>query len=356
MRIAIDAMGGDFAPRAPVTGAFEVAREDGLQLLLVGDRGRIERELELLGGPEGHLERGRLEVVHASEVVTMDDPATTPIRKKRDSSLRVCAELVKAGEARAMVTAGNTGAAMITAKMVLGTIPGVDRPALAAILPNSVRRTVLLDVGANVDSKPGYLRQFAVMGHFFAQEVLGARSPRIGLMSIGEEEGKGSDLTREVYKVLETTGLNFVGNVEGGDVFSGAVDVIVTDGFVGNVVIKAAEALAELMGQMLREELGRSSRTRAGYLLAKPGFDRFRRRVDYREYGAAPLLGVQGGCLIGHGHSGVKAVKSAIRRAREFVAADLDRKIREKVAELHSQEERLLKPERKPVPHAETIG
>ena len=356
MRIAIDAMGGDFAPRAPVTGAFEVAGEDGLHLLLVGDRGRIERELELLGGSEGRIDRGRIEVVHAGEVVTMDDPATTPIRKKRDSSLRVCAELVKAGRARAMVTAGNTGAAMITAKMVLGTIPGVDRPALAAILPNSVGRTVVLDVGANVDSKPAYLRQFAVMGHFFAQEVLGARSPRIGLMSIGEEEGKGSDLIREVYKVLETTGLNFVGNVEGRDVFSGAVDVIVTDGFVGNVLIKAAEALAELMGQMLREEVGRSSRTRAGYLLAKPGFDRFRRRVDYREYGAAPLLGVQGGCFIGHGRSGVKAVKSAIRSAREFVAVDLDRKIREKVAELHSQEERLLPRQRKPVPRAEPIG
>lgn len=338
-----------------MTGALEAAREDGLSLLLVGDRARIERELAQSGADAGDS-RDRIEVVHAPEVVTMDDPAITPIRKKRHSSLRICAELVQEGRARAMVTAGNTGAAMITAKMVMGTIPGVDRPALAAILPNAVGRTVLLDVGANVDSKPTYLRQFAVMGHFFAQEVLRTRSPRIGLMSIGEERDKGSDLTREVFKVLETTGLNFVGNVEGGDVFSGAVDVIVSDGFVGNVVIKSAEALAELMGQMLREELGRSSRTRAGYLLAKPGFDRFRRRVDYREYGAAPLLGVQGGCLIAHGRSTQRAMQSAIRRAREFVAADLDHKIRVKVAELHSQEEKLLGGDRKPVPRAETIG
>jgi len=353
MHIAVDAMGGDFAPRAAVAGALEVAKEDGLHLLLVGDRRRIGQELDRLGGPDG-----RIEVVHASEVVGMDEPAITPIRKKRHSSLRVCAELVKEGRARAMVTAGNTGAAMIAAKMVMGTIPGVDRPALAAILPNAVgRRTVLLDVGANVDAKPAYLRQFAVMGHFYAQEVMGSVAPRIGLMSIGEEEGKGSELTREVYKVLETTGLNFVGNVEGRDLFSGAVDVIVTDGFVGNVVLKSAEALADLMGQMLREEMGRSSRTRMAYLFAKPGFDRFRRRVDYREYGAAPLLGVRGGCFIAHGRSGTKALKSAVRRAREFVAADLDHEIREKVAELHSQEEKLLKPkERREAPKAETIG
>lgn len=379
MRIAIDAMGGDLAPGATVGGAYRAASEDGVSVLLVGDRDRIRRELDALidGGPEDlelqDRDRGasaeasggerpagdpadRIEIVHAPEVVGMDEPATTPIRKKPRSSLRVCAELVKEGRARAMVTAGNTGAAMIAAKMVMGTLPGVDRPALAAVMPNAVGRTVLLDVGANVDAKPAYLRQFAVMGHFYAQEVLGIRSPKIGLMSIGEEEGKGSDLTREVYKVLETTGLNFVGNVEGRDVFSGAVDVIVSDGFVGNVVLKSAEALADLMNHMLKQELARSSRTRMGYVLAKPGFDRFRRRVDYREYGAAPLLGVQGGCFIGHGRSGPKAVRSALRRAREFVEADLDRKIREKLVELHDQEERLLRDRKQPVPRAEAVG
>ncbi len=238
MRIAVDAMGGDFAPQSPVQGAFQAAVEDGTSILLVGDRARLEAELAKLGD-----HGGRIEIVHAEEVVGMDEPAITPIRKKRRSSIRLCAELVKEGRAQAMVTAGNTGAAMIVAKMVIGTIAGVDRPALAAVLPNQTGRTVLLDVGANVDTKPQHLREFAVMGHFYAQEVLGTASPRIGLMSIGEEEGKGTDLTREVFKVLKRTGLNFVGNVEGRDVFNGSVDVIVCDGFVGNVVLKSAEAL-----------------------------------------------------------------------------------------------------------------
>src|SRR5947208_5771728 len=329
-------MVGDLAPQSAVEGAFRAAREDGSSILLVGDRARVEAELRRLGSPDG-----RIEIVHAEEVVGMDEPAITPIRKKRRSSLRLCAELVQEGRAQAMVTAGNTGAAMIAAKMVIGTVSGVDRPALAAVLPNRTGRTVLLDVGANVDSKPVHLREFAVMGHFYAQEVIGTPSPRIGLLSIGEEEGKGTDLTREVFKGLKTTGLNFIGNVEGRDVFNGACDVIVCDGFVGNAVLKSAEALAELMGKMLREELGRGPRTKAGYLLAKPAFDRFRARVDYSEYGAAPLLGVNGGCFIGHGRSNARAVQSAVRRAVEFSAAELHRKIHDKVAELQSQEDKL---------------
>jgi glycerol-3-phosphate acyltransferase PlsX len=343
LRIAVDAMGGDFAPQCAVEGAVRAAREDGASILLVGDRAKIEAELARLqfraGGSGG---MGGIEIVHAEEVVGMDEPAITPIRKKRRSSIRLAAELVKEGRAQAMVTAGNTGAAMISAKMVIGTIPGVDRPALAAVLPNATGRTVLLDVGANVDTKPTQLRQFAVMGHFYAQAVIGTAAPRIGLMSIGEEEGKGTDLTREVFRVLKKTGLNFIGNVEGRDVFNGTVDVIVCDGFVGNVVLKSAEALAELIGKMLREELERSPRTKAGYLLAKPAFDRFRTRVDYSEYGAAPLLGVNGGCFIGHGRSNAHAIQNAIRRAVEFSAAELHRKIHDKVAELQSQEEKLL--------------
>lgn len=338
MLIAVDAMGGDHAPRAVVQGAHRAAAADGVSLLLVGDRRKIDAELSRLGDAGG-----RIEVVHAEQVVGMDEPAITPIRKKRRSSVRICAELVKEGRAQAMVTAGNTGAAMIAAKMVIGTIAGVDRPALAAVVPNEVARTVLLDVGANVDTKPSMLRQFAVMGHSYAQQVMGIRSPRIGLLSIGEEEGKGTDLTREVFRVLKTTGLNFVGNVEGRDVFSGAVDVVVCDGFVGNAVLKSAEALAQLLGRMLREELKRSVRTRLGYLFARPAFDNLRRRTDYREYGAAPLLGIEGGCFIGHGRSNAKAIHSSIRRAVEFCTARVHVKIRDKVAELHSQEERLLR-------------
>jgi glycerol-3-phosphate acyltransferase PlsX len=337
MPIAVDAMGGDSAPQSAVAGACLASRHDGISILLVGDRPRVEAELRRLGEPVG-----KLEIVHADEVVGMDEPAITPIRKKRRSSLRLCAELVREGKATAMVTAGNTGAAMIVAKMVIGTVEGVDRPALAAVLPNRNGRTVLLDVGANVNSKPVHLREFAVMGHFYAQEVLGTPAPRIGLLSIGEEEGKGNDLTREVFRVLKTTGLNFIGNVEGRDVFDGTVDVIVCDGFVGNVVLKSAESLAEFLGGLLREEIEGSTRGKLGYLLTKPIFDRLRERTDYSEYGAAPLLGVNGGCLIGHGRSNAQAIHNAIRRAAEFSAARLDSKIRDQLAELHRQEERLL--------------
>jgi glycerol-3-phosphate acyltransferase PlsX len=336
MPIAVDGMGGDHAPQSAVEGAVRAAVDDGATLLLVGDRQRLEAELARY--PEAARLDGRITIVHAEEVVGMDEPAITPIRKKRRSSIRICAELVKDRRAEAMVTAGNTGAAMIAAKMVIGTLPGVDRPALAAVFPNPRGRTVVLDVGANVDSKPEHLREFAVMGHFYAQEVIHTPSPRIGLMSIGEEEGKGTDLTREVFRVLKTTGLNFVGNVEGRDVFNGSVDVIVCDGFVGNVLLKSAESLAELISRMLREELSKGLRTRLGYVLSRPGFDRFRQRVDYSEYGAAPLLGIRGGCFIGHGRSSPHAIRSAIRRAVEFADAQLDKKIGEKLAELHSHE------------------
>lgn len=337
MHIAVDAMGGDHAPRAVVRGAHRAAAVDGTRILLVGDRRRVESELSALG-----RRPATLEVIHAEQAVAMDEPAVTPLRKKRRSSLRLCADLVKQGRAQAMVTAGNTGAAVSVAKFVVGTIAGVDRPALAAVVPNATGRTVVLDVGANVDTKPALLRQFAVMGHFYAQEVVGVRSPRIGLMSIGEEEGKGTDATRQGFKVLKTAGLHFVGNVEGQDLFNGAADVIVCDGFVGNVVLKSAESLAVLLGRMLREELSQSARTRIGFLMAKPAFDNLRRRTDYREYGAAPLLGVEGGCFIGHGRSNPAAIHNSIRRAVEFCSAELHHKIRDKVAELHSQEERLL--------------
>lgn len=344
MRIAVDAMGGDYAPRAVVQGALRAANHDGVSLLLVGDRKQLRAELKRAGDGGD-----RVEIVHADEVVGMEEPAVTPIRKKRRSSVRVCAELVREGEAQGMVTAGNTGAAMIVAKMVIGTVAGVDRPALAALLPSPVGRTVLLDVGANVDTKAPLLRQFAVMGHSYAQQVIGIRKPRVGLLSIGEEEGKGTDQTREVFRVLKTTGLNFVGNVEGRDIFNGSVDVVVCDGFVGNAVLKSAEALAQLLARMLQEELKRSVRTRLGYLFARPAFASLRRRTDYREYGAAPLLGVEGGCFIGHGRSNAKAVQSSIQRAVEFCTAQVHVKIRDKVAELHSQEDRLLGPRERSV-------
>lgn len=334
--IAVDAMGGDFAPRSVVEGALAACREDGTAVVLVGDQDRIRSELERAGAADEAIE-----VVHASEVVAMEEPPAA-VAKKRDSSLRVCARLVKEGRAQAMVSAGNTGAAMIAAKTVIGGIPGVDRPALAGVFPTLQGRTVVLDVGANLNAKVAQLRQFAVMGHFYAQEIVGTPSPRVGLMSVGEEEGKGTDLTREVFRVLQTTGLNFVGNVEGRDLFRGTVDVIVCDGFVGNVMLKSNESLATFLGQLLRQELGRDVRSRLGAALANPALQRFRRRVDWAETGAAPLLGVRGGCFIGHGRSRAKAVCNAIRRAVEFCAAELHTKIEAKVAELHRQEAKLL--------------
>ncbi|MDH3253492.1 MAG: phosphate acyltransferase PlsX [Acidobacteriota bacterium] len=337
MHIAVDAMGGDHAPAAVVAGAYDAAVKDGVQVLLVGRRKDVERQLKRVGKPS-HL----IEIVNAEQVVGMDEPAITPIRRKRDSSIRVCCELVRAGNAEAMVSFGNTGAALTAAKMVIGVTRGVERPALAAVFPSKGGRTIVLDVGANVRTKPEQLRQFAVMGHFYAQEVLGDPAPRIGLLSIGEEEAKGNEATKQGFKVLQETGLNFIGNVEGRDVFEGSVDVVVCDGFVGNVLLKSAESMAALIASMLREELSASWRTRLGFLLAQPGLERLKRRTDYQETGAVPLLGLEGGCFIGHGRSQGKAVRNAIRQAVDYCDAGLLRKIRSKVAELHEQEERLL--------------
>ena len=329
--IAVDAMGGDHAPRTAVEGALLAARRRGLRLLLVGRRSILEEEIEEFG--PGTAVRDRVEVVHAGEVVGMCESALA-VRRKRDSSVRVCARLVKEGRAQAMVTAGNTGAALVAGKMVIGVAPGVDRPALAVAMPRRVGRTILLDAGANVDSKPDQLRQFAVMGHYLAQQLLRMNSPRIGLLSIGEEAGKGTDLVREVFKSLDATGLNFVGNVEGRDVFSGAADVVVCDGFVGNAILKSAEALAEFVGAQLREEMSRTLRSRLGYLLARPAFDRFRSRVDYSEYGGAPLLGLRGGCFVAHGRSSAHAMSSAIQRAVEFCEAGIHLKVSAKLSEV----------------------
>jgi glycerol-3-phosphate acyltransferase PlsX len=334
--IAVDAMGGDHAPASVVEGVLAALRESQCSILLVGDEAIVRRELERWPAPP----EGRLEIVHADEVVGMDESPVTPIRKKPRSSIRICANLVREGRAQGMFSAGNTGAVMIAAKMVIGTIEGVDRPALAAVMPSQSGFTLVLDVGANVDTKVEHLRQFAVMGHFYAQEILHTPAPRIGLLSIGEEQGKGTDFTRQVFKIMESLHLNFVGNVEGRDVFRGSVDVIVCDGFVGNVMLKSSEALGEMIARMLEAEMRSTWRTKLGYLFAKPAFERFINRLDYSEYGAAPLLGVKGGCFIGHGVSSAKAVKNAMLRSYEFCSAELDKRMREKIAEMHVFEER----------------
>ena len=333
-RIALDAMGGDHAPDEIIKGALQAVTEYPVDIMLVGQQEVIQAKLAALGSTLPP----RISIVDAREVVEMDDNALTPIRKKRNSSIRVCANLVKEGKADAMVSAGNTGAAMTSAYMVLGMIEGVDRPALAAILPNAKGHTVLLDVGANVDSKPSHLREFAVMGHFYAQMLFGVAEPRVGLLSIGEEEGKGNELTKETFRVMKETGLNFIGNAEGRDVFNGNADVVVCDGFIGNVVLKAGESLGEMVSRTLREEVTRGPIRKIGAVILRSAFDDLKKRMDYSEYGGAPLLGVNGGCIVCHGRSNAKAIKNAVRVARDFVLNRVDAKIREKIGDLHNRE------------------
>ena len=273
----------------------------------------------------------------------MDDPATAPIRKKRNSSIRIAANCVRDGRAEGVVSAGHTGAAMVAAKMVIGTIEGVDRPALATVLPNLTGHCLLLDVGANPDIKTPHFKEFAVMGSIYAELAFGKKKPSIGLMSIGEEDSKGTEQTKEVFKTLKDTGLNFMGNVEGRDVFNGTVDVIVTDGFTGNVILKVSESLSEMVEKLLREEIKRTLQASVGFLLSRSAFRRFKQRLDYSEYGGAPLLGVKGCVIICHGRSSAKAVKNAIRFAAEFSRRKLAEKIQAQIAELHTREARAVK-------------
>jgi len=333
MRIAVDAMGGDHAPQVNVDGAIAAAQEFGISSLLVGRSAELTR---LLG--EAGYRGSEIEVVEAPDVVSMDEPATAAIRKKRNSSIRIAANCVRDGRAEGLVSAGHTGAAMVSAKMVVGTIEGVDRPALAAILPNLAGHCLLLDVGANPDAKTQHFKEFAVMGSIYAQLLFGKKKPSIGLMSIGEEDSKGTDRTKEAFKTLKETGLNFIGNVEGRDVFNGSVDVIVTDGFTGNVILKVSEALAEMVEKLLREEIKKTLKASVGFLLSRSAFRSFKSRLDYSEYGGAPLLGVKGCVIICHGRSSAKAVKNAIRLAAEFSRQKLAQKIQSSIADLHSRE------------------
>jgi glycerol-3-phosphate acyltransferase PlsX len=326
--IAVDAMGGDSAPRTEVEGAILAAREVDVRVLLVGRQDAVRHELSR------HPHRGLpIEILHASEVISMTDAPMQAFRKKRDSSVHVCAKLVRDGQADGMVSAGNTGAVMATARFTLGTLALVDRPALAAPFPTS-RGTVsvMLDVGANVDSKPAHLEQFAVMGEVYYRAIFGTRRPRVALLSIGEEEMKGNELTKEAHNRLKNMQLNFVGNVEGRDVFSGAVDVIVCDGFIGNVALKISEGLVEYIVTTLKAALNSSLSSQVGYVLSRRAYQEFKKKMDYSEYGGAPLLGVRGATVIGHGRSNANAIKNAIRVAAELSRARLNDKIDEELA------------------------
>jgi phosphate acyltransferase len=329
--IALDAMGSDRAPKPEIEGAIQAARHHAVRTLLVGNQAELQAELSHYPAAAGLP----VEVVHASEVITMDDKAIQAVRAKRDSSIRVGLRLVREGRAVGFVTAGNTGAAMATAKMVLGGLPGVDRPALAAVFPTAVGTTaILLDVGANVDCKPDNLEQFAVMGEIYFRSMFGTRRPRVGLLSIGEEETKGNQLTRDSFQLLKQLPLNFIGNVEGRDIYSGKVDVIVADGFVGNVALKTSEGVANLVRATLKETLKATITRQVGYLLSRSAFADFKKRLDHTEYGGAPLLGVKGVCFITHGSSNMNAIKNALRVAAEFAERKINDKIEKEVAGL----------------------
>jgi glycerol-3-phosphate acyltransferase PlsX len=332
-------MGSDHAPHAEIDGALAAARDFGVGVILVGQSQKLEPELRRCGW-RGDGDQG-IELVEAPEVIAMDDPVATSVRRKKKSSLRIGTKLVDDGKADGFVSAGNTGAAMATAKMVIGTLPGVDRPALAALIPTKAARPcLLLDVGANSECKPHHLAQFAIMGDAYSRSVLGTIKPSVGLMSIGEEEAKGNDLTKEAFPLLrQLRNINFVGNVEGRDVFSGAVDVIVTDGFTGNVMLKLSEGLTEAMLSMIKKELSISAVTKAGGVLVKPAFRNIKKRLDYSEYGGAPLLGVSRIVVIGHGRSNARAIRNAIKSVKEFSENRAGERIERGIAEtndLHS--------------------
>lgn len=312
--LAVDAMGGDFGPEVNVPGSLAAARETGAKIILVGDQALIEAEL----ARHAHHDV-EIEIVHTTQVAGMAEKPSDILRRKKDSSIQVAFRLVREGRAHGVVTAGNSGAALACGMFILGRINGVDRPALATILPTLKKPVVLIDVGANADCKPYNLVQFGLMAEVLAKHVLGVACPRVGILSIGEEEGKGNALTKEAYKLLKSSSLNFVGNVEGRDVFTGETDVIVCDGFVGNVALKLSEGLGSALATMLKTELKKSLWSRLGTLIALPAFKRFGKKIDYAEYGGAPILGLNGIAIVCHGASSARAITTALEQAAIFV-------------------------------------
>src|SRR5690349_826319 len=327
--IAVDAMGGDYAPKFEVEGAVRAARTLGVNVILVGKEDVLKRELAQ------HEETGRLpiKIQHASEQVTMDDSAAKAVRTKKDSSIRVASRLVRDGIAQAVVSAGNTGAVMATAKMTMGMLPGVDRPALASAFP-TLKGTpvVVVDVGANVDCNPRMLAQFAVMGDIYSRVIFKTSSPKVGILSIGEEEHKGNELTRAATPLIKSLRINFVGNVEGRDIYTGDNDVIVCDGFIGNVALKVSEGLVDMFYNMLRDSLAATITGKIGYVFARKAFKEFKKRLDYSEFGGAPLLGIRGVCIITHGRSNANAIKNAIRVAAEFASGKINEQIEDELS------------------------
>ncbi|MBI4341862.1 MAG: phosphate acyltransferase PlsX [Candidatus Omnitrophica bacterium] len=334
MKIALDAMGGDAAPETPVAGAVRAARELPVDIVLVGQQEAIEQSLASYGQRPSNLS-----ILHAPEVIGMEESPVASVRKKRDSSINVGVELLRDRKVDAFVSAGNTGAVVSASTLLVGLLPGIERPGIAIILPGVKGDTLLIDVGANIDPKPLHLLQYALMGEAYARCVLGRSRPTVGLLNVGEEETKGTDFMKETYGMLEGSGVNFVGNVEGHDIFTGEFDVIVCDGFAGNVAIKTAESLAHAINVLLKRSLKMSPITRLGAWLARDAFKQLRKEVDYAEQGGAPLLGVDGVSIIAHGASTGKAIKNAIRVAYDSVRRELNKNMVDAI-NLYSQHAR----------------
>ena len=334
IRIAVDAAGGDLGGRNVIAGALSAARHLGFGLTLVGPNSFVRDELQR---QENTItEEVDVRVVSASQVIAMDE-GPRAVRRKPNASVKVAAQVVANGDAAAFFSAGNTGATLIAAHSVFGMMPGVERPALATTIPTRHRDAVLLDVGATIDCRPRHLLQFAAMGTVYAKKILGIENPRVGLLSIGEEAIKGNDLTRDAYQLLSDSRIQFIGNLEARDLYGGDADVIVCDGFTGNVALKVSEGLVEVVEDLLRDELNRTFTTQLGYLLSRRSYRRFRRRVDYSEYGGAPLLGVTGLAVVGHGRSSIKAVRNALALTYRFVREGFVRSIDESMTALDTE-------------------
>jgi glycerol-3-phosphate acyltransferase PlsX len=326
MRIVIDAMGGDNAPMVEVEGALQAAHDFGYELVLVGDEARIKAEIDKHGScPE------TVTIKHASEVIDMHDPAALSVRRKRDSSIVVGLDLLKRGQAEAFVSAGNTGAVVCAATLSLRLLPAIERPGIAITMPNINDTSVIIDVGANINPKPIHLLQYGIMADAYSRYILHKANPTVGLLSVGEEDTKGTEFVKETHTLLSESKLNFIGNIEGRDIYAAKADIILCDGFVGNVILKISESVADTIMKLLKQEIRLSLIATLGAALSSTAFNELRRKMDYSEYGGAPLLGVDGRCIISHGSSTVKAIKNAIRVAAEFVTQDVNAHIVEEL-------------------------
>lgn len=332
MKIAVDAMGGDYAPEVVIQGTLAAVREYDVEVILVGDQPRIDNLLK-----KARYNGKSISSYLAQEVIDMAESAATSVRRKRDSSIVVGLGLVKEGKADAFFSAGNTGAVVCAATLSLRLLPGIERPGIAIIMPTLKGVSLVIDVGANIDPKPSQLLQYGIMANIYVQDILGKSNPKVGLLNVGEEETKGNDFMKETYELLSQAKFNFIGNVEGKHLFSGDCDVIICDGFVGNVALKVSEAVAEALQKFLKRHILSNPLGLLGGLLLKPSFNRLKKELDYAEYGGAPLLGVAGVVIIGHGRSNAKAVKNAIRVAKEEVEHKFNEKILEAIAKTSGQ-------------------